>query len=188
MSKFSINILNRQRIIKTTSIILNKSSSTSTSSISNEYLSKILTAQVYEVATETPIQYAAGLSSLINNTVYLKREDTQPVFSFKIRGAYNKIAKLSPELRKKGVVTCSAGNHAQGVALSANKLRIHATIVMPLATPGIKVNAVRRFGGEFVKVLLHGENYDEASNEAKRLVFEKGLTMVKSNHLIPFFL
>jgi tryptophan synthase beta subunit len=89
MSKFSINILNRQRIIKTTSIILNKSSSTSTSSILNEYLSKILTAQVYEVATETPIQYAAGLSSLINNTVYLKREDTQPVFSCKPPITYN---------------------------------------------------------------------------------------------------
>jgi len=84
-------------------------------------------------------------------------------------------------------VTCSAGNHAQGVALSANKLRIHATIVMPLATPGIKVNAVRRFGGEFVKVLLHGENYDEASNEAKRLVVEKGLTMVKSKCINFFF-
>lgn len=110
--------------------------------------------------------------------MFLKREDQQPVFSFKIRGAYNKIAKLSPELLAKGVVTCSAGNHAQGVAMSASKLGINATIVMPLATPQIKVQAVRRFGGPTVVVKLHGQNYDEAATEAHRLVKDQGLTLV----------
>lgn len=100
------------------------------------------------------------------------------MFSFKIRGAYNKIASLTREQLEKGVVTCSAGNHAQGVALSSAKLGIQATIVMPEATPDIKVNAVKRFGGSTVNVLLHGSNYDEAAAEAKRLVVEKGLTMV----------
>ena len=108
----------------------------------------------------------------------MKREDTQPVFSFKIRGAYNKIIKLKPELLERGVICCSAGNHGQGVAFSANKLRISACIVMPLATPSIKVAAVRRFGGKYTNVLLHGQNYDEAAYEAKRLVQEKGFTMI----------
>lgn len=151
----------------------NKISITATS-----YLTRVLTSEVYAVAHETPLSYAANLSNTINNNAYIKREDTQPVFSFKIRGAYNKIAKLSPELRSKGVVTCSAGNHAQGVALSAAKLNINATIVMPLATPLIKVNAVRRFGGPTVTVKLHGQNYDEAAAEAKRLVIENKLTLV----------
>lgn len=148
------------------------------SKTATSYLTKILTSEVYAVANETPLNFAANLSNTINNQAYIKREDTQPVFSFKIRGAYNKIAKLSPELRSKGVVTCSAGNHAQGVALSASKLGINATIVMPLATPSIKVNAVRRFGGPTVTVKLHGQNYDEAAAEAKRLVIENKLTMV----------
>jgi len=146
--------------------------------VANAYLTRILTAQVYEVAHETPMQYAPNLSGLLGNEIYLKREDTQPVFSFKIRGAFNKIASLSEEKRKKGVVTCSAGNHAQGVALSANKLEIQATIVMPLATPTIKVNAVRRFGGKYVNVVLHGQNYDEAAAEAKRRMQDEGLTLV----------
>lgn len=157
---------------------INTNSKVATSTIPSTYLSKILTAQVYDVATETQLQYAANISSLLDNKVYLKREDTQPVFSFKIRGAYNRIAKLSKELRDKGVVTCSAGNHAQGVALSASKLGINATIVMPLATPVIKINAVRRFGGPTVEVKLHGQNYDEAAAEAIRLVTEKGLTLI----------
>ena len=101
--------------------------------VATEYLAKILTSQVYEAAIETPLTPAANLSALLNNNIYLKREDTQPVFSFKIRGAYNRIAKLPDDLRKRGVVACSAGNHAQGVALSASKLGIEATIVMPLA-------------------------------------------------------
>ena len=143
-----------------------------------DYLVKILTSRAYEAAVETKTSYAANLSAVLKNDIYLKREDTQPVFSFKIRGAYNKIASLSEEQLQKGVVTCSAGNHAQGVALSANKLGINATIVMPIMTPDIKVSAVKRFGGSTAKVVLHGNNYDEAAAEAKRLVEEKGLTMV----------
>jgi threonine dehydratase len=146
--------------------------------ITSEYLVKILSSRVYEVATETKTAYAANLSAFLKNDVYLKREDTQPVFSFKIRGAYNKIASLSPEQRTKGVVTCSAGNHAQGVALSSAKQGIQATIVMPEATPEIKVNAVKRFGGKTVNVLLHGSNFDEAAAEARRLVVSEHLTLV----------
>jgi len=158
--------------------IKNESIDNTISKTATSYLTKILTSEVYAIANETPLNFAANLSNTINNQAYIKREDTQPVFSFKIRGAYNKIAKLSPELRSKGVVTCSAGNHAQGVALSASRLGINATIVMPLATPLIKVNAVRRFGGPTVTVKLHGQNYDEAAAEAKRLVIENKLTMV----------
>jgi threonine dehydratase len=146
--------------------------------IATEYLARILTSQVYEAAIETPLTYAPTISAILKNELYLKREDMQPVFSFKIRGAYNKIAKLSPELRAKGVVTCSAGNHAQGVAMSASKLNINAIIVMPIATPAIKVNAVRRFGGPTVTIKLHGQNYDEAAAEAKRLELEMGLTLI----------
>jgi threonine dehydratase len=114
----------------------------------------------------------------LQNDVYLKREDTQPVFSFKIRGAYNKMAHLTQEQLSKGVVACSAGNHAQGVALSARMLQCHAVIVMPLATPSIKVNAVRQHGGPTVEVRLFGNNYDEAAVEAKRLSSEEKMTMI----------
>lgn len=114
----------------------------------------------------------------LRNTVMLKREDTQPVFSFKIRGAYNKMAHLSSEELSKGVVACSAGNHAQGVALSAKMLSTRAVIVMPLATPAIKVNAVRVHGGPMVEVRLFGNNYDEAAAEAKRLEREEGMAMI----------
>ena len=114
----------------------------------------------------------------LNNTIYLKREDTQPVFSFKIRGAYNKMAHLSQEQLRHGVVACSAGNHAQGVALSARMLGCHATIVMPLATPSIKVNSVRIHGGDAVEIRLFGNTYDEAAAEAKRLVDEENMTMI----------
>jgi len=146
--------------------------------IASEYLVKALSSRVYDVAVETKSSFAPTLSNLIKNDVYLKREDTQPVFSFKIRGAGNKIASLTAEQREKGVVTCSAGNHAQGVAMSAHKLGIHATIVMPETAPLIKVDAVKRFGGSHAKVVLHGGNFDEAAAEAKRLVVEQGLTMV----------
>eukprot|EP00956_Cyclotella_meneghiniana_P034832 scaffold108513_cov23-Cyclotella_meneghiniana.AAC.1 len=110
------------------------------------YLNKILNAKVYDVAIETELQHAKNLSKLLNNTVLLKREDTQPVFSFKIRGAYNAMAHLSKDSLERGVVACSAGNHAQGVALSAKILGCRAVICMPLATPSIKVNAVREHG------------------------------------------
>ena len=108
----------------------------------------------------------------------MKREDTQPVFSFKIRGAYNKMAHLSPDELNQGVVACSAGNHAQGVALSSRMLGCRAVIVMPLATPVIKVTAVRAHGGPTVEVRLFGNNYDEAAVEAKRLMAEEGMTMI----------
>lgn len=114
----------------------------------------------------------------LKNTVLLKREDTQPVFSFKIRGAYNKMAHLSQEELDSGVVACSAGNHAQGVALSAKMLGCRAVIVMPLATPAIKVNSVRVHGGPTVEVRLFGNNYDEAAAEARRLQEEDGMTFV----------
>lgn len=146
--------------------------------IASDYLVKILTSNVYDAAIETPLTFAPNISAVLKNEIYLKREDTQPVFSFKIRGAINKIASLTQEQLTNGVVTCSAGNHAQGVALSANKLKIQTTIVMPEATPQIKVNAVRRFGGEYGKVVLKGKNYDEAAAEAIRLVKEQGFTMV----------
>lgn len=142
------------------------------------YLSKILNARVYEAAIETKLQYAHNLSSLLNNTVLLKREDTQPVFSFKIRGAYNKMSHLTKEQLQRGVVACSAGNHAQGVALSARMLGCRAIIVMPLATPQIKVGAVRMHGGPTVEVRLFGNNYDEAASEAKRLQNEEQMTLI----------
>ena len=114
----------------------------------------------------------------LKNIVLLKREDTQPVFSFKIRGAYNKMAHLTRAELDKGVVACSAGNHAQGVALSAKMLSCRAVIVMPLATPTIKVNAVRVHGGPTVEVRLFGNNYDEAAAEAMRLMKEESMTMI----------
>ncbi|KAK1744438.1 threonine ammonia-lyase [Skeletonema marinoi] len=142
------------------------------------YLGMILNAKVYDAAIETELQHAKSMSLLLNNTVYLKREDTQPVFSFKIRGAYNKMASLSEEALACGVVACSAGNHAQGVALSARMLGCRAVICMPLATPSIKVHAVRAHGGDTVEVRLFGNNYDEAAAEAKRLMKEENLSMI----------
>jgi len=139
------------------------------------YIRKILSARVYDVADKTPLERAPGLSERIGNEVFLKREDLQPVFSFKLRGAYNKIRQLSQEALSRGVVCSSAGNHAQGVALSAGKLGIRATIVMPRTTPPIKVQAVRKLGG---KVVLHGDAYDEAFQYAHRLADERGMTFV----------
>ena len=140
-----------------------------------DYLRRIEAAEVYDVAIESPLDYAPNLSARLGNAVFFKREDQQPVFSFKLRGAYNKMAKLSAEALKRGVVAASAGNHAQGVALSAQKLGCRAVIVMPTTTPGIKVNAVRSRGGE---VVLFGDSFDDAYNEARRLEREEGLTFV----------
>jgi threonine dehydratase len=141
------------------------------------FLQGMLKAQsrIYDVCKETDLQFAPRLSALTGNRVYLKREDQQPVFSFKIRGAYNKIASLSPEKLERGIVTCSAGNHAQGVAYSASKLNINNVIVMPKGTPLIKIDAVRSFGGN---VVLHGDNFDQAQTEAKRLAQEEGRAMI----------
>ena len=125
------------------------------------YLRMILTARVYEVARKTPLDLTSELSRRLDNHVWLKREDLQPVFSYKLRGAYNLMAHLSPEERKRGVITASAGNHAQGVALAAQRLQIPALIVMPKTTPEIKIAAVRRLGA---KIVLHGNTYDDASD------------------------
>ena len=124
----------------------------------NDYFQKILQAEVYEVAKKTPLDKAHNLSKTLNNEVFLKREDLQDVFSFKIRGAYNKMSKLTNSQLAQGVITSSAGNHAQGVALSALKLNCQATILMPITTPLVKVNAVKNLKA---KVILFGDNYDE---------------------------
>lgn len=134
------------------------------------YIEKILRAKVYDVADETPLDFAPTLSERLNNRVYLKREDLQPVFSFKLRGAYNKIASLTPEQTGKGVIAASAGNHAQGVALAAKKLGIKSLIVMPKTTPEIKVKSVKAYGA---KIVLHGDSYDDAFAHAKELAQEK---------------
>ncbi|MBS0440559.1 MAG: threonine ammonia-lyase, biosynthetic [Proteobacteria bacterium] len=140
-----------------------------------DYLQKILTARVYDVARETALQPARGLSRRLGNQVLLKREDSQPVFSFKLRGAYNKMAHLSAEQLQRGVICASAGNHAQGVALSAKKLGSRALVVMPVTTPKLKIDAVRALGGE---VVLQGESYSDAYLHAKDLEREQGLTFV----------
>jgi threonine dehydratase len=136
---------------------------------------QILAARVYDVAIETPLQQAGVLSRRLGNTVLLKREDLQPVYSFKLRGAYNKMAGLSPEAAARGVIAASAGNHAQGVALAGDRLGIEAVIVMPVTTPAIKVNAVRNRGA---RVILHGDTYNEAAAHAMQWVEEKGYTFV----------
>lgn len=140
-----------------------------------KYLKKILTSHVYDVAEETPLEHAAILSTRLGNQIWLKREDEQPVFSFKLRGAYNKMAGLSKAELKKGVVASSAGNHAQGVALAASRLKTRATIVMPRTTPAIKVNAVKGYGA---RVILHGDNYDAAFDYAMDLVRKKGMIFI----------
>ena len=140
-----------------------------------DYLQKILTAKVYDVAVESPLDFAPTLSRRLGNRVYLKREDQQPVFSFKLRGAYNKMAHLTSAERAKGVIAASAGNHAQGVALAAQRLSCTATIVMPVTTPHIKVAAVEARGG---KVVLHGDSYSDAYEQAQRLQQASGATFV----------
>jgi threonine dehydratase len=139
------------------------------------YIKRILAARVYDVAIETPLDPAPQLSKRLNNKVLLKREDLQPVFSFKLRGAYNKMANLTPAELAQGVICASAGNHAQGLALAAQRMGAKATIVMPKTTPQIKVDAVRDRGA---RVVLHGDTYDEASKHAQQLVKERGLTYV----------
>ncbi len=140
-----------------------------------DYLQKILTARVYDVAIESPLELAPNLSARIGNRVLLKREDMQPVFSFKLRGAYNKMSGLSKDKLRRGVIAASAGNHAQGVALAAQKLKSHAVIVMPVTTPRIKIDAVVARGAE---VVLIGDSYDEAYEHAKKLEKKRRLTFV----------
>ncbi|MCT0227485.1 threonine ammonia-lyase, biosynthetic [Synechococcus sp. CS-1331] len=139
------------------------------------YLQRILRARVYDVAIESPLDPAPNLSARLHNRVLLKREDLQPVFSFKLRGAYNKMVGLSAAELERGVIAASAGNHAQGVALGAQKLGCRAVIVMPVTTPEMKVRAVAARGAE---VVLHGDNYDAACAEATRLGQERGLSFI----------
>ena len=143
-----------------------------------DYLQAILTARVYDVAHETALDTAHNLGRRLHNTVLLKREDQQPVFSFKLRGAYNKMSRLGEEERKRGVICASAGNHAQGVALAARKLGCRAVIVMPLTTPRVKVDAVRAFGGNAVDIVLHGDSYSDAAAHAAELQQQRGLSFV----------
>ncbi len=140
-----------------------------------DYLTRILKARVYDVALETPLEQGKRLSARLGNTILFKREDLQPVFSFKLRGAYNKITLLSPAERARGVITASAGNHAQGVALAAQKLAISAVIVMPKTTPDIKVTSVAAMGA---RVVLHGNTYDDAYEHAQGLAQEERRTFV----------
>ncbi len=140
-----------------------------------DYVNEIRNSRVYEVAQKTPVDHAGLLSDRLENKILLKREDLQPVFSFKLRGAYNKLCKLSKEQRATGVVAASAGNHAQGLAMAAKQLNIIPTIVMPTTTPQIKLNAVRHWGAE---ILLHGDTFDQALIYAKKLEVEKGLIFV----------
>ncbi len=140
-----------------------------------DYLVQILTARVYDVAQETPLEYAPNLSARLNNKLLLKREDMQSVFSFKLRGAYNKMVQLPPDRLAQGVIAASAGNHAQGVALAARQLGTRSLIVMPVTTPQVKVDAVKARGGE---VVLHGNTYDDAYTYARQLEAEKGLTFI----------
>ena len=142
---------------------------------SPDYLKKILTSRVYDVAQESPLELAPMLSQRLGNSVLLKREDMQSVFSFKLRGAYNKMAQLAPAALKRGVICASAGNHAQGVALAAQRLGCTAVIVMPTTTPQIKVLAVKSRGA---KVVLHGDSYDEALAQARKLEKQQKLTFV----------
>ncbi len=139
------------------------------------YLRRVLNARVYDVAVESPLEPARALSRRLHNKVLLKREDQQPVFSFKLRGAYNKMAQLTPAQLERGVICASAGNHAQGVALSANTLGCRAVIVMPVTTPQVKVDAVKTLGGE---VVLHGDSYSDAYTHALTLEKKNGMTFV----------
>ncbi len=140
-----------------------------------DYLKKILTARVYDVAVESALDPAKALSRRLHNKVLLKREDQQPVFSFKLRGAYNKMAQLNDEELKRGVICASAGNHAQGVAMAAHRLGTRAVIVMPVTTPQLKIDGVKSLGGE---VVLHGDSYSDAYSHAAELCEKQGLTFI----------
>src|SRR5688572_6333739 len=143
--------------------------------LKNDYLERILKSRVYDVAIESPLDPAPGLSKRLGNRLLIKREDLQAVFSFKLRGAYNKMAGLPAARLRRGVIAASAGNHAQGVALAAQRLGCKAVIVMPITTPRIKVNAVAARGAE---VVLHGDSYAEAYQKALKLKRTRGLTYV----------
>ena len=142
---------------------------------SSKYVKKIRSTNVYDVANKSPITKAEGLSLQYGNNILLKREDMQPVFSFKLRGAYNKLSKLNKNGKNKSVIAASAGNHAQGVAFASLKLGLKATIVMPVTTPSIKIDSVKRFGA---KIILSGDNFDEAFKFAKEMSKKKKATFI----------
>ena len=154
---------------------LMKTAASSSALSPNDYLISALQARVYDVAIESDLQIAPKLSERLGHTVLLKREDQQPVFSFKLRGAYNKMAQLTDTQKKKGVICASAGNHAQGVALGAKRMGLKSIIVMPTTTPQLKVDAVKRLGGE---VVLAGESYSDAYGHAKKLEAQKGMAFI----------
>ena len=143
--------------------------------LQDQYLRRILNSKVYDVAIESPLEKAVTISRKLGNTFLLKREDLQSVHSFKLRGAYNKMSQLPRAALEKGVLAASAGNHAQGVALSAKRLGCKATIVMPITTPEIKIASVKSYGASIV---LSGDSYSDAAAEASRLVKEKGFTFI----------
>ena len=143
--------------------------------VKKEILRGIESTSIYELAIKTPLEPARSLSLRLGNEIFFKREDLQPVFSFKLRGAFHKMSLLSAEQRQRGVITASAGNHAQGVALSANKLGLLAVIVMPVTTPEIKVNAVKALGA---KVVLHGDSYDDALERSFQLKEQEGYEFI----------
>jgi len=143
--------------------------------MTQKYIEKILSARVYDVAIESPLDFAKRLSARLDNHILLKREDLQPVFSFKLRGAYNKLYQLTRHSKVKGVIAASAGNHAQGLALAASRLGVKATIVMPKTTPRIKIDAVRSYGA---KAVLMGDTFDEASVYAHQLSEKEGLAFI----------
>jgi threonine dehydratase len=142
---------------------------------SKKYLQLIKEAKVYDVSIKTPVTFATNMTAKINNEVFLKREDLQPIFSFKSRGAYNKITSLTPAQKKKGVIAASAGNHAQGVAFACKKLKIPCLIVMPVTTPDIKVRSVKNFGA---KIILEGDNFNQAVKAALKLTKIKKLEFI----------
>ena len=158
-----------------TSLAACPSTPTTATSLLSEYVRKILAAPVYDLAIETPLQPARALSAALGNSVLLKREDLQPTFSFKIRGAYTRLSRLTTEQRERGVITASAGNHAQGVALAARELGMRATIVMPTTTPALKIEGVRSRGGQ---VVLHGDSFPRALAHALQLAQSEGATFV----------
>src|SRR5678816_2996680 len=143
--------------------------------VKNDYLERVLKARVYDVAIESPLELAASISKRLRNRLFIKREDLQSVFSFKLRGAYNKMAGLPRKRLERGVIAASAGNHAQGVALAAQRLGCRAVIVMPVTTPRIKVEAVAARGAQ---VVLHGDSYTDAYAKAVELKKKRGLTFV----------
>src|SRR5947199_8918963 len=143
--------------------------------MASPYIERILKARVYDVAIESPLEEAARLSRRLDNEVLLKREDLQPIFSFKLRGAYNRIARLQPAERARGVIAASAGNHAQGVAFSARRLGLRAVIVMPRTTPEIKVDAVKPLDAD---VVLYGDHYSEPQRHAEQRAEKSRLQLV----------